>query len=379
MADFGVDAIVVGGLVAGTDVLGTEVLGSRGEVVALGAAVVGVDVVVATALVVVDAFPGSELTLRVVPPGFVVVVPFEPELTTVLVVPGSFPRPGVVVVTGVVVVELAVLGAVFGVVGTAPGRSGVTVLVVVVVGRGRGRTGKSITAVVVVVVGWVVVGWVGRVTAGSVRRGLVVGGDLLVGGSVSVGSSGSVVVVLRGARVGGVIGATVGALLGAMIDVVVGVVGLVVVVEVVAALVVAGVVLSADEVRMGEVGDELEVGAVVLGVFVGVLAGAIVELERPEVVTLSMVVVVELVVVGGFVGGTVRGGAVSVTTESPPPRTPPPVVPSPVPRALVTTEPSGRTTISPSEPPGLIQIRCSSTVTSIGPLPGIAMVCMVWP
>jgi hypothetical protein len=93
--------------------------------------------------------------------------------------------------------------------------------------------------------------------------------------------------------------------------------------------------------------------------------------ETSAVVVVVVVVLVEVVV---LVVATVRGGAVSVTVELPPPRTPPPAEPSPMPRALVMTEPSGRTMMSPSEPPGLIQILCSSTVTSMGPVPGIAMV-----
>jgi hypothetical protein len=141
------------------------------------------------------------------------------------------------------------------------------------------------------------------------------------------------------------------------------------------------VVLSVVDPRTGavELGDALELGAEMVDCRVAVLAGGIVELERPEVVTRSVVLVDVVVVGGGFVVGTVRGGAVSVTTESPPPRTPPPADPSPVPRALVITEPSGRITIRPSEPPGLIQIRCSSTVTSMGPVPGMSMVWRVWP
>jgi hypothetical protein len=90
----------------------------------------------------------------------------------------------------------------------------------------------------------------------------------------------------------------------------------------------------------------------------------------------TMVVLVLVVV---LVGGVVRGGAVWVTVELPPPSTPPPTEPSPGPRVLVMTEPSGRMMMSPSAPPGLIQMRCSSTVTSMGPAPGMAMVWMTVP
>lgn len=118
----------------------------------------------------------------------------------------------------------------------------------------------------------------------------------------------------------------------------------------------------------------------VVGVAVEVTVAASVE-GAPEdgglvAATAGTAVVVVVVV---LVVATVRGGAVSVTVEGPPPSTPPVAEPSPMPRALVITEPSGRTMMSPSEPPGLIQIRCSSTVTSIGPVPGIMMVCMTEP
>jgi hypothetical protein len=306
VADFG-----AGGVVVGRFVTATVVLGGRGAAVVLGTVVAVVAVVVVVEVpVVVEVFPGSELALRPVPPGPVVVVPFEPE-TTVVVADGSFPRLGVVGVAGVVVVEVGVAEVgvgvalvVVGVVGTAPGRSGITVLVVavdvVVVGNGRGKSGKSITTVVVVVDGWVA-----RGTVGSVRR--VVGGALLVDGSVSVGSSGSVVGVTRGASVGGEMGARVEGILGgtAVVASLVVVVGDVYVV--VEAVVV--VVLSAADPRTGavELGDALELGVEVLGGGIEVLAGGIVELERPEVVTRSVVLVDVVVVGGGFVVGTVRG------------------------------------------------------------------------
>jgi hypothetical protein len=144
------------------------------------------------------------------------------------------------------------------------------------------------------------------------------------------------------------------------------VVGAAVVVAVVAAVAVASEVV-------GTLAD------VVDGTVDATVDGATDEPGRVGTTAATSVVVVVLVEVVVVVGATVRGGAVSVTVELPPPNTPLPAEPSPMPRALVITDPSGRTMMSPSEPPGLIQMRCSSTVTSIEPVPGIAMVCITAP
>jgi hypothetical protein len=116
------------------------------------------------------------------------------------------------------------------------------------------------------------------------------------------------------------------------------------------------------------------VGVAVEGTVVPSVEGAT---DEPGLVATTAGTAVVVVVV--LVVATVRGGAVSVIVDAPPPNTPPVAEPSPRPRALVITEPSGRTMMSPSEPPGLIQILCSSTVTSIGPVPGMAMVWMTEP
>jgi hypothetical protein len=121
------------------------------------------------------------------------------------------------------------------------------------------------------------------------------------------------------------------------------------------------------------------INAVVVGVAVegGVDASVEGAAEEGGLVAATAGTAVVLVVV--LVVATVRGGAVSVKVVAPPPKTPPVAEPSPMPRALVITEPSGRTMMSPSEPPGLIQILPSSTVTSMGPVPGIAMLWMTEP
>jgi hypothetical protein len=147
-------------------------------------------------------------------------------------------------------------------------------------------------------------------------------------------------------------------------------------------------VVDVDGVVVAALGDELfgEVGTVV-GALSDVVGGTVEATVvgvvegvpgRVGTAAATMVVVVLVVLVVVVVGGVVRGGAVSVTVVVPPPSTPL-VVPSVVPRVLVITEPSGRMMMSPSDPPGLIQMRCSSTVTSMGPVPGIAMVWMTVP
>jgi hypothetical protein len=146
-----------------------------------------------------------------------------------------------------------------------------------------------------------------------------------------------------------------------------------VLVVVVEGVVVVGEIVDAELLTVGvarEVVGVLSdvVGGTVEETVVGVLGVA----GRVTAAGTSMVVVEARVLV--VVGGVVRGGAVSVTVELPPPSTPTPVVPSPWPRVLVMTEPSGRMMMRPSVPPGLIQMRCSSTVTSTGPVPGMAMV-----
>jgi hypothetical protein len=149
------------------------------------------------------------------------------------------------------------------------------------------------------------------------------------------------------------------------------------------------VVVDVDEVVVAAFVDELVgVAGAVVGVLsdvvggtveepvVGVVGGVVGVPGRVGTAAATMVVVVVVVLV--VVGGVVRGGAVSVTVEVPPPSTPL-VVPSEVPRVLVMTEPSGRMMMRPSVPPGLIQMRCSSTVTSTGPVPGMAMVWITTP
>ncbi len=306
--------------------------------------------------------PVVEVANRLFPPACVVVVVPSVAMVVVVVSPVSF-----VVGAVVVVVEFDGLA---GTVGTEPGRSGVGVIevvVVVVVGLGRGKPGKSMSTVVVVVVVEETVAWV---TTGSSRgRVVVTRAALVVGASLSSVSSGSsvvVVVLFAGARVGGV--NTAGVLRWG---------GAVVVVEVVEEVVVVdgvGAVVAVDEATVpGEI--VVLVGVVVVKAEVETV-GASVEgtTDRPGLGVKVVVVVVVVVVVA-----TVRGGAVSVTVEAPPPKTPPAPEPSLMPRALVITEPSGRMMMSPSDPPGLIQMRCSSTVTSIGPVPGIAMVWMTAP
>jgi hypothetical protein len=150
---------------------------------------------------------------------------------------------------------------------------------------------------------------------------------------------------------------------------------------VVVVLVVAAVVVVAAIV--GEVGAPGEIVVVLTSVVVGGAVedtvAASVEGTADEGGLVAAITGTAVVVVVVLVVATVRGGAVSVTVVAPPPNTPPVAEPSPAPRALVITEPSGRTIMSPSEPPGLIQIRCSSTVTSIRPTPGMKMVWITVP
>lgn len=250
-----------------------------------------------------------------------------------------------------------------------PGRSAT---VVVVVGSGSGRSGKSTRIVVVVVVG----ATVARVTVGSSLRGATV---VTLAGLVVVASSPvslAFVVVAMGTSVDGLIGAWVGATRGGSIVVL----GKVVVEEVVVVgEIVDGEVLTVTfaGVVVGALSDVVggTVAATVVGVVVGV-PGRVVIAAAAIVVGARVVLVVVLVVV--VVGGVVRGGAVSVMVVVPPPSMPL-VVPSVVLRVLVMTEPSGRTMMRPSVPPGLIQMRCSSTVMSTGPVPGIGMIWMVVP
>jgi hypothetical protein len=305
--------------------------------------------------------------VRLVPPAVVVVVP---SFATVVLVtsPPRLVDGFVVVVVVVVVLPIVVVVEAVGLAGIAgisrPGRSAkvvVVAFVVVVVGSGSGSFGKSTRMVVVVVGGKVV-----RVTIGSSLRGATV---VTRAGRVVVSSSFAFVVVVTGASAGGVIGEGVGVTrCGVVVEVVVLVVVLVVDDVVEAAL---GVELISDSAEVVGVLSDVVGGTV--DVMVGsALAGRVANVGARVVVVVLVLVVLVVVV------GTVRGGAVSVIVVVPPPRTPP-VVPSGVPRLLVMTEPSGRMMIRPSVPPGLIQIRCSSTVTSIGPVPGMAMVWMIVP